>query len=97
MYQDVVQPLLTEVRSKTEQNKSLKKDLSIAKHDLKLLNACIRVPSMCEFFQKAVKRRTQKEVQTKLNSKISSHLKRFDITDKNQKEFFDKYVQYFNC
>ena len=50
MYQDVVQPLLAEVRSKTESNKSLKKDVSIAKHDLKLLNACIRVPAMCEFF-----------------------------------------------
>lgn len=62
MYSDVVQPLLDEARKSNEANKRLKKVNAQLKHDLKLLNACIRLPAMCDQFQKACRRKMPKEM-----------------------------------
>ena len=50
MFNDVVKPLLTEVKIKDEINERMRKEVEAHKRDLKLLNACIRMPAMCDQF-----------------------------------------------
>ena len=48
MFEEVVKPLLSEVKIKDETIEKLKTEINSNSHDVKLLNACIRMPAMCD-------------------------------------------------
>ena len=50
MFKEVVNPLKKEVEIRDELAKRLQKEVDALKKDLKLLNACLRLPKMCDQF-----------------------------------------------
>ena len=61
MFKEVVNPLKKEVEIRDELAKRLQKEVDALKKDLKLLNACLRLPKMCDQFQKATRRKETQE------------------------------------
>ena len=47
-------------------------------------------------FQKACRRKVNKDEQKILRLEAIAHLRQFNITENNQKDFFDKYVSHLN-
>ena len=57
-----------------------------------MLNAIIRLPRMCEQFQKALRRKMESEQFAKMQSEAVSKLKPY-INEKNEQKFMDDFLQ----
>ena len=64
--------------------------------DLKTLNSCLRMPAMCDQFQKAARNKLEQQTLKRVNTAAIAHLRSLNIHDKNQEEFFEKYVDHLD-
>ena len=92
MQEDVMKPLLHEVKIKEELYDRLKKALSIKDQHFKMMNAVIRLPAMVDQFQKALKRRESAEVSRRHEKESIQLLREQDVTEATQDKFFEKFI-----
>ena len=85
-------PLLQEVKIKDEILKRQKDQKREFQEELKMLNAIIRLPRMCDQFQKALRRQTETESYAQMQAEAVSKLKPY-INEDNEQEFMDDFLQ----
>ena len=88
--EEVVKPLIQELKIADELRSRQKKQFEQNKKDIQMAYSILKFPAMCEQYQKALKRKltTKKFKQLEQDS---IHLLRQHINEDNQEEFFDEF------
>ena len=89
---DFLVPLLQEVKIKDQILERQKNQKRQFQEEMKMLNAIIRLPRMCDQFQKALRRQMEAGSFTKMQSEAVAKLKPF-INEGNEQKFMDDFLQ----
>ena len=80
----VVRPLLLEMKVRDAIIERLKSDCRKYEHDLKVVNAVIRIPRMTHLFQLALRRKYEAKQYQKIQSESALTLHHEGVKDENQ-------------
>ena len=85
--------MLVEIKVKDTIIEKLKQDQSKNSHDLKVLNAVIRLPRMANDFHRALRRRYEADKMKGIEEQAIKVLRHEGINDKNNEEYFDNFIK----
>ena len=89
--EEVIKPLIKEVKDRDQILANMEAVTKQDKEDIKMLNCIVRLPIMCDQFQKAMRRKQSLDTCKKTERETIFHLRQ-KINAENQEEFFNTFV-----